>query len=160
MLAKGVPDPRATVWTGLKISNDMRALSQDNSTGMRLSIVTGVCPLGYSGKICIHSSFLRSCKKTGGGGGKRSHFHVTNSLLLLPFPWLHYKSRLCPISLFVYFSKQAEILAAIKLMWTCNTVPTNTLQTYIHTYFIRFSEKKKGLFKTYYNRVKIKYSNT
>ena len=38
------------------------------SNGMRLSILTGVCPLGYSGKICILSSFLRSCKKPGRRG--------------------------------------------------------------------------------------------
>lgn len=70
MLAKGVLDPRATVWTGLKISNDMLVLSQEPrySTGIRLSILTGVCPLGYSGKICILSSFLRSYKKPGGRG--------------------------------------------------------------------------------------------
>ena len=34
-----------------------------------------VCPLGYSGKV-------RACQIQ---GGKRSHFHVNNSLLVLPF---------------------------------------------------------------------------
>ena len=42
-----------------------------------------VCPLGCLEKARIPSPFLRSCQKLGGEG--RSHFHVNNSLLVIPF---------------------------------------------------------------------------
>ena len=71
------------MWTDLKISNEMRVLSQD------VALVRGSPLLRESLSARLLMKNLRSFPippfgpKTwgGGGGGKRSHFHVNNSLL-------------------------------------------------------------------------------
>ena len=89
-LWKGDQDPRNEHMCGriVKISKDMLVLKQDMALAYDLPffLVGGggeVCPLGCLEKACIPSPFLRSCQKLGGGG--RSHFHVNNSLLVIPF---------------------------------------------------------------------------
>ena len=83
-LRKGDRDPRTYVWTNRKNFKRYACFKTRNGTGIWLAVFWGkVCPLGCSEKVCIPSTFLRSCQKVGGGG--RSHFHVNNSLLVIPF---------------------------------------------------------------------------
>ena len=85
-LWKGDQDPCIEHMFGriVKISKDMLVLKQDMALAYDLPFWGGnVCPLGCLEKARIPSSFLRSCQKLGGGG--RSHFHVNNSLLVIPF---------------------------------------------------------------------------
>ena len=72
------------VWTDRKNFKRCACFKTRYGTGIRLAVLGGkVCPLGCLEKACIPSPFLRSCQKLGGGG--RSHFHVNNSLLVIPF---------------------------------------------------------------------------
>ena len=78
------PSQRTYVWTDRKNFKRYACFKTRNGTGIWLAVFRGkVCPLGCSEKVCIPSPFLRSCQKLGGGG--RSHFHVNNSLLVIPF---------------------------------------------------------------------------
>ena len=82
-------DPRNEHMCGwmVKISKEVLVLKQDMALAYDLPFFFlgggGVCPLGCLEKACITSPFFRSCQKT--RGGKRSHFHVNNSLLVIPF---------------------------------------------------------------------------
>ena len=83
-LRKGDRDPRTGVWTDRKNFKRYACFKTRYGSGIRLAVLGGkVCPLGCLEKVCIPSPFLRSCQKLGGGG--RSHFHVNNSLLVIPF---------------------------------------------------------------------------
>ena len=83
-LRKGDRDPCTYVWMDRKNFKRYVCFETRNGTGIWLAVFQGkVCPLGCSEKVCIPSPFLRSCQKLGGGG--RSHFHVNNSLLVIPF---------------------------------------------------------------------------
>ena len=82
-LWKGVLDPRTHVWTDLKISKDMRGLSQDMALAYDSPVFSGKFVRQVAQKKFAFFPHSSICSKN--KGGKRSHFHVNNHLLVLPF---------------------------------------------------------------------------
>ena len=82
-LRKGDRDPRTYVWTDRTNFKRFFFFKTRNGTGIWLAVFWGkVCPLGCLEKLAfLPYSSVRAKKK----GGKRSHFHVNNSLLVIPF---------------------------------------------------------------------------